>query len=412
MNQLTASYRQITGYTIKGSALLGVFGFMLILFTFPNFFYRLSAEGLPVGMAPIIDLTRGVAGQLIDGSRIRFIDSVRLPLTVALPVTIWLLIGATGVRAIRARSWRPVVTMGVHLGLGIVAFPLFAWGVQLVFWVIGFGLSVMSWVDSLRSGGMGGVVQAVGLMVLAVIGVAVAVGVIWLMVASRKARWVVAGVAVTVGIIYLVKDFLAVLLGPLWEALVSGVGSAGSAVSYGLGFVVLAVWAVVAWLLALLLLAYLGSTMWTPLRDAARSGRQIDRFADVSAGVGVAASTLITAAVYNADFAGFMEQAAETRQALPGVQALPSVLDMSFAQLMPASFHDFFVMLFKGFSGAPDVLLIIMACAIGILSLAFTPGSLAAPTGKPTILTLGFLRVGIAMAAVTVVLFFTSFDSS
>lgn len=89
---------------------------------------------------------------------------------------------------------------------------------------------------------------------------------------------------------------------------------------------------------------------------------------------------------------------------------LPSILELNFTPLMPSGFQEFFIMLFKGFNGAPDLLIIAAACAIGVVSLAFTSGSLEVPTSKPTILTLGFLRVILAMVAVMVALILTSFE--
>lgn len=408
MNQLTASYREVTGYSVKGTAILAVLGFGLVLFTFPNLFYRLSEDGLPIGMAPIVEAARGIAGEVIDAQRDRFLHSLRLPLAVALPLMVWLLVGATGVRAIRATSWRPIMTMVVNGGLGLLAFPVFAWTVQLVVWVVGLGARVQAWIVALQASELANMVRTVGLVVIAI---AAGVGLIWLLAKSPTARWVVGGVVLAGGLLYLLRDWLASIIGPPWATIASGASAVGGAVAYGFGFVWLAVWAVAAWLLALLVLAYMGSTMLTPLRDAARSGREVDRFADVAAGVGVAASTLITAAVYNAQFGIFLQASAETRREIPGLGALPSVLDLSFARVMPEGFHDFFVMLFKGFNGAPDLLLIALACAIGIMSLAFTPGAFAPATSKPTIVTLGFLRVILAMVAVLVVLLFTSFDS-
>lgn len=106
MKQSHAVYRQMTGYSLAGSVLLAVLGFWLILFTFPNVFYQLAAAGLPFGMAPIIDAALAFVGRLIDGSRTGFIDFLRVPLAAALPLMIWLLIAATGIRAIRTRSRR------------------------------------------------------------------------------------------------------------------------------------------------------------------------------------------------------------------------------------------------------------------------------------------------------------------
>lgn len=401
MKQSHAVYRQMTGYSLAGSVVLAVLGFWLILFTFPNVFYQLAAAGLPFGMAPIIDAALAFVGRLIDGSRTGFIDFLRVPLAAALPLMIWLLIAATGIRAIRTRSRRPLLTVGINLGLGIVAFPLLAWILKFAFWIVNLGFRVMSWFASLSNSGGAAVSRTFGLVVIVILAVA---GLVWLVASWPRARWLVAGFALVVGVAYLFRSSL----GPLWAGFTSGVSAVGSAIATAIGFLGLVVLAIVVWVLALLVLAYLGSTMWTPLRDAARSGRQSDRFADVAAGIGVATSTLITAAAYNEEFAEFLRVAAETRLATPGLGVLPNILDLSFAQVMPADFHDVFVLLFKGFNGAPDLLVVGIACVIGIMSLTFYSGTYATSEGRPTILTLGFLRVAWAMFGTIIALVLTS----
>lgn len=409
MEEVRATYRRTVGYGLGGTGLLILFGYWLILFTYPNLFYRLGAQGLPFGMGAVIDGTLALIGDLIDRSRDGFIGALRAPLMIVLPLMIWLLIGAAAVRAIRSRSWSPLWTVGINLSLGIAAFPILSWIVQLVVWVTSIALRVQSWIANL----LGSLQDALGAWAVSPVILAVIVGValIALLVWSPGARWVTGALVAAAGLGYLFRDALSGLLGPLGVWVSSAAEDIAAIAIAVVSWLLGALLFVIAWVLAAVVLAYLGSTMWTPLRDAARSGRHIDRFADVAAGVGVAVSTIITASAYNPDFARFLAETTKERAELPVIGMLPNVADLSFARVMPPGFDEFFFMLFKGFNGTPDLLIVVVACAIGVMALAFTGGSYRPSKGQPTIVTLGFLQVIGAMVAAVVVLWYTSFNS-
>lgn len=406
MKELAIEWRGVTGYTVRGSLVLTVAGFWLILFTFPNFFYTLSTQGLPLGMGWIIDSTRNFSGRIAELQNDTFLESLRSPLVVALPYFVVVLAVAALFRSVRAKSVTPTFSMGANLGLGILAFPLFAWVAQLVVWVIGVAGVVASWVAGLASNG---VVRIIGLAFLGLLVLGVAIALVWWAAKSPRARWIIMGAVVAITILFLVRDSLAALFGPTGAAIAGFFGILGGGLSTAGGFVGSVLVGALLWFLALVVLAYLGSTLWTPIRDAWGAGRQSDRLADVSAGVGVAISTMITAAAYNGEFHNFMLAAANSRSVLP-LGSIPNVLDLQFGAIMPHGFDPIMTALFRGFNGAPDLLVIALACVIGVASLIFTAGPLAPAERPATILTAGFLRVGLVMVGVLLVLLLTSFD--
>ncbi|MBK8463291.1 MAG: hypothetical protein IPL36_09715 [Nigerium sp.] len=409
MKDVHRLYRQWVGYSLGGTLVLVLFGYWLILYTYPNLFYRLGTLDLPFGMGMIIDGTMVLASGAIEASRTGFVDALRMPLMIILPSMIWLLMAAAVIRAIRARSWRPLWVISLNLGLGIAAFPILSWIVVAVFWVISLALRAQSWAAGFLSNlGEATWVRTTGGAILAVV---VGSALIALLVKVPKSRWIIGGLVVAGGLLYMFREPLALALEPVWGGLGWAVGGVAAFVGTVFGWLFGVFFAVVAWVFAVAVLAFLGSTMWTPLRDAARSGHRIDRFADVAAGVGVAVSTIITASAYNTNFAQFLLEATEKRADLPVIGLIPNVADLSFAGIMPSAFDDFFSMLFMGFNGTPDLLIVAVACAIGVVVLAFTSGSYEPSVGQPTIITLGFLRVIVAMAAVMVALWFTTLGS-
>jgi hypothetical protein len=392
IKELAIAYRKWTKYSVAGTFPLALAGLWLILLTFPNVFYAIGRSGLPVGMSALLEGAHHLTVPVLNQQQIMF-GSINAYLVVALPVLVWVLMAAGLFRSARVRSWTPALSMLVNLCLGVIAFPFFAWVAQIVVWIVGFGGLVAGWVSSLFANG---VVRVVGMIVGGALLLALLVGLgIWA-AKSVRARWGLAVVVTMGAALYMSRDAITTLLGPV-------VSAVAGAVATVIGVVVIVIVAIVAWLVAILVLAYLGSSMITPIRDSFKAGREAGAFADVAAGVGVAVSTIITAASYSQagpkNLAVTLGEANLAREALP-LGSLPNLLDLRFETIMPHSFDPLLEMLFTGFNATPDLLLVALVCAFGALALMFASGPIASMQEAPaTIVTFAFLRYSCYLVA-------------
>lgn len=405
MRDVSLALRRFTTYGPLATLLLAIAGFWFVLLTFPNLFYSLASMGLPAGMGSLIDAVRGVADSLLNGQRSLLTGSWRIPLAVALPFLVSALVVAALIRSARARSWQPATSVLLHLALGVISFPLFSWVAQLIIWVFSFGSMVVGWISALLATD---VFRIIGTVLLWIGALAALAFVGYLVVESVTARWVVAGLlAVGVGL-YLARDVVFPFLAPIFSAVFGAIATV-------VGLVFFLILAALLWVAAILVLAYLGGTVVTPLRDALRSGREPNRLADLGAGVGVAISTLIAAASFGGTgrtgFAALLTQAATVRSSLP-LGSLPSILELRFDAVMPHAFDPAMRVLFTGFNGALDVAVVVAACILGILVLLFTSGSVETGESGPTIVTLALLRVLLVLVIAVMALWLTSTSSS
>ena len=347
--ELTASYRKATGYGPLSTFLLAVVGFWLILLTLPNLVSVLAGLQLPAGMDVVIDQAEKLAGTLIVEQKSVFESSIGPESVVFLPVLVWLLVGASVIRSMRAKAWQPTIIVITNLVIGILAFPMLIWGMQVATWVLGVAVAVVEWfLMLLRSG----VVRATGGVILSVIVLGGAVLVLKAAFRAKRRFAVIAAILAGVGLaVFYGWDFLARIA---WPAL----QSIGSVLATVVGFVVAALLVISLWLVTLLVLAWLGSTVASPVRNAWGSGREVKRYADVAAGVGVAVSTLVMAESQNPAFAQFVGRAQASSSL--GLDIFPNPLDLRWDGFTPAAFDPTLKMLFAGFNGAPDLAIVVI----------------------------------------------------
>lgn len=411
MNGLAIAWRKWTKYSIPATFPLALAGLVLIMLTFPNPFYAISRSGLPAGMSFMLEGIYSVTAPLLKQQK-AIAGSANLYLAIALPFLVWALVGAGLIRSARARSWAPALSMSVNLGLGVLAFPLFAWIAQIAVWVIGFGGLIAGWVSSLLANG---IVRAIGMVAGGLLVLAIVVVLVVWAAQSTPGRWAIGIVAVGACVIWVTKDSIASRLAPLLSAIWQAVLPALGVIAEVIGVAIVVIVAIVAWLIAILVFAYLGGNMITPIRDSLKAGREAGAFADVAAGVGIAVSTLITAASYSEagtqGFAHTLLEAARTRVSLP-MGSLPNVLDLRFDAIMPHAFDPLLRTLFAGFNGTPDLLLVAIVCALAALGLIQAAGPIRSMEDAPaTILTFAFLRVLLLAAGTIIALWLTADDS-
>lgn len=406
MRLVSVTLKRFTTYGLLATVLLSAAGFFVILFTFPNLFYVMNTTNLPIGMGRLIDAVSGLAGSMVGGQNNSTLKSLRVPLAAVLPFLVWGFVAAALIRSIRAGSWQPTRTTLLHLIIGIVSFPVFLWVAQLFVWGGALLGAIANWIQMLLANG---VVRVLGFVVLGLaVLVALALLVYWA-IQSVRARWLVVGILVASSGFYFARDLiLPVVLPPLAAVL--------GFVATLLGWIFIVVFAIVLWVITILVLAYLGGTVVTPFRDAFKAGREPDRLADLAAGVGVAISVLIMAASYSTsgrgNFAALLAQASQLRAHFP-LGSLPTVLDLRFDKIIPPAFDPAMHTLFLGFNGVLDLLVVVLACALGFLVLAFTAGSLKDHPGSgPTIVTLAFFRVLLAFLVVVAAMWLTSSSDS
>lgn len=398
MNEINVAYRKWTKYSIPGTVPLAFVGLWLILLTFPNLFYAITRNGLPPGLSALLDFTHRLTQPVLNQQQIIF-SVANLYLTIALPLLVYVLIAAALLRSARAQSWAPALSMFTNLILGVLAFPLFSWIAQIVLWVFGLGPLLTDWFSSMLANG---VVRIIGMVVGGLVSLVVLVSLVAWMIKSVRGRWV-AGIAAAVALgLFLVKD----AIGPPLLAVAS---VAATVVTTVFGYLFIVVMAVVLWLIAVFVLAYLGASLITPIRDAIKAGRETGALADVAAGVGVAISTIVTAASYG--HVSLLQEAAILRATFP-LGGLPNLLDLQFQAIMPPSFEPLMTALFTGFNATPDLLLVALVCVLGTVALTFSPGRNPSMQEAPaTILTFAFLRVLALLAGVVLALWLTGSDA-
>lgn len=408
MRIVSVTLKRFTTYGLLATVSLSAAGFFVILFTFPNLFYTINSTALPIGMGSLIDAVNGLAGSMVGGQNNSTLKSLRVPLAAVLPCLIWGFVVAALIRSIRARSWQPTRTTLLHLSIGIVSFPVFLWAAQLFIWGAALVGVIANWIQMLLANG---IVRVLGFVVLGLVILAALAFLVYWATQSVGARWLVVGLVVAGAGFYFARDLILPIVLPPLVAVLGFVATV-------LGWILIVLVAIVLWVITILVLAYLGGTVVTPFRDAFEAGREPDRLADLAAGVGVATSVLIMAASYSTsgrgNFAALLAQASQLRARFP-LGSLPTVLDLRFDKIIPPAFDPAMHTLFLGFNGVLDLLVVALACALGLLVLAFTAGSLKDHPGQgpgPTIVTLAFLRVLLAFLIVVAAMWLTSSSDS
>lgn len=320
---------------------------------------------------------------------------------------LWL---ASLVRSAVVRSWRPfIITFGAS-SLGAIGIPIATWVGEcvVVMWRVGevviqfvathiwpWVLRIALWVfvAALAAALLYGVFAAVRfiareqlwLQVLAVVTVAGVVGTLgyfgWLDWLWAAIMWLWSVIAPVLSFILKIVAWLLVWL---WRILLV-VGIFVIVVGLAVGF-----------------LGEVGRQVFLPLRSATGAGRNRGRCADLAAGVGVGLSLALTAAVLDPGFGMWFTYVWKTT---PVINQAPLPIE-AYDVLLPSAAEDLLRPAFVGFLPILDLGVLVLAAAVGVLSLLFASASWDA-TADSRIIRPMMLAVGgaIAFAVIVLVLF-------
>jgi hypothetical protein len=294
-------------------------------------------------------------------------------------ITVALLLPAAVVRSLRESSWMPAALAASGLFAGLVALPVTIWlaiGLwylyRLGMWLLRIAQIVAEWV----SGVMLWLSPYVGLLMLVA---AVGWGVYWLIRASALARVVTACAATVVAVVWLTDllDSVWVWLGEVLEPVVSFLGMILGwlvvAATYIVMFVLYAFIILAAVGLVVALFGTIGRVSVLSVTGAWESGRGAQKVTDLSAGVGLTLGTVLLAASMERSPGGFGPWLEHTWHATPVVGFIPPPVNL-MDLLVPDMAERYLVTFFTGFYPAIDILLLLLVCLVGALSLVLRSG--------------------------------------
>lgn len=379
--QESGGLRDWIGFPLKAIPLVSLLGLLVAMASVPQFFRvasRRYGDDSSWGSS-VVDVTlkwlakaaRELSGWIASPTVANNLDVIT---EVAL-IAVVLLLPAALIRSVRESSVLPAALTASGFFAGLIALPVTIWLVILVWylyrlgvWLLGIAQIVADWLA--------------GVMVwlapyLAVIVVLAAIGAVVyaLFQASMLLRVIAAsaGVVIVVALFTDLFDPVLVWLGEVLEPVVAFLGKVLGWVAIGLTYVfTVFVYAVIVLAVLGLIVALFGTigrVSVLSVTGAWESGRGAQKITDLSAGVGLTVGTVVLAASMErapGEFGPWLEY---TWSATPVIGYIPSPVGL-MDLMVPDMAERYLVTYFTGFYPAIDVLLLVVVCLIGVLSLA------------------------------------------
>lgn len=401
--------RRRMGFPPAAIPVVVLFGAIYLMLTMPAIFEILSRIRFIPGYAQdALALIWEQAQRWESQARVLSYSGAGIWLTrlsmLAIPA-LWI---AALIRSAVVKSWRPFVITASASLLGAIGIPIAAWTGELVVvvWraldviVRFFATWILPWILRI---GFWLVIAAVAAASLYAIYSFVAYLV-------RSGRWVtflisLVVVGAVVGAIWLwwldpIVEFLRWLA--IWiERIVAWVANLLSPIIVWILRALFAVTIFVAVVgLAIAFFGELGRQFFLPLRSATGAGNDSSRCADLAAGVGVAMSLALTAAVLDPGFGGWF---GAIWRDTPLIGGAPVPID-AYGVLLPSAAEDLLGPVFAGYLPIVDVAILVLAAAMGVLSLLFASANWQPGPGSRVVRPVLF-AVGGAIAVAVVFLF-------
>ncbi len=327
---------------------------------------------------------------------------IRLSL-FAIPA-LWL---ASLIRSVIARSWRPFIITFSASTLGAIGIPIATWGGEsvVVVWRVGDAIVafivtyILPWVLRIFFWGLVAL-AAYGLVYgaytfirflseehlwLAFLAAAAIVGLVFAAAWLGWLHWLWAALQWLLGWFERIISWIVELLAPVVRWIARAI-------------VAILVFLVVLGL-AVAFLGEVGRQVFLPLRSATGAGRDQGRCADLAAGVGVAMSLALTAAVLDPSFRGLFTS---VWHSTPLVERLPVPVH-AYDTLLPSAAEDLLRPAFVGYLPILDIGVLVLAAALGVLSLLFASARWET-TADSRVIRPVLLGVGGAIAVAVLVL--------
>lgn len=318
---------------------------------------------------------------------------------------LWL---ASLIRSAVVRSWRPFIITFLASSFAAIGIPIATWIGEtfVVLWRVGDAImdfiATYIWPWVLRIG--------FWILVAVVVGTAIVGAYMVVRFLARERRWLAflaaAGVAALVaGAAWLGwLDWLWAALEWLWAWIAPVLGWIFRILVIALVWVIRIILVALTFVLVVGLavgfLGEIGRQVFLPLRSATGAGRDRGRCADLAAGIGIAMSLALTAAVLDPGFGATFGHVWRTT---PLVSLAPVPID-AYDVLLPSAAEDLLRPAFAGFLPILDIGILVLAAALGVISLLFA-SSRWDPTSDSRVIRPVLLGVGGAIAFAVLVLF-------
>lgn len=381
------TFEQRLGFRRRHVPVVVLLGILFLIATLPEFFVVLA--GIDTHWPPgdraldhVATFANMVVKPPLEGPTASTVERyLSMVAFYAVPVVL----AAALVCCMKVGRWRPFTVSVSALALGLLAIPGLTWAlealaglVRLGAWLYRLVVRVIHWLSPFL---------AVLLMIGA--GIAVLVGLYLLVEKLRARRWLTAGTWIGTAML-LVLAYVYGVFAFIGEVIARYVAPV-------LAFIIVAFAVVVLVLLIAGLVigffGHLGRLIVVSAKGAGSAGRDQASCADAAAGLGVALSTVLTAAAVDAHYG---HQLTQTWNATPYLSTVP-VPVAAYELLMRDWGERFLAPGFAGFNPTLDLAIAAAVALVMVLALLFNSRRWA--TGRmPGLASLVMIRVGLTIA--------------
>ncbi|WP_406068890.1 hypothetical protein [Micromonospora sp. NBC_01638] len=381
------TFEQRLGFRLRHVPVVVLLGMLFLIATLPEFFVVLA--GIDTHWQPgdraldhVATFANTVVKPPLEGQTVSTVERyLSMVAFYAAPVVL----AAALVCCMRVGRWRPFTVSVSALALGLLAIPGLTWALEALVGLVRLGV----WLYRLVVRVIDWLIPFLAAMLMIGAGIAVLVGLYLLVEKLRARRWLTA--SAWVGTVMLLV--LAYVYGVF--AFIGAVMARYVAPVLGVIIVVFAVVMLVLLIAGLVIgfFGHLGRLIVVSAKGAGSAGRDQASCADAAAGLGVALSTVLTAAAVDAPYG---HQLTLTWNAAPYLSTVPDPV-AAYELLMRDWGERFLAPGFAGFNPTVDLTIAAAVAFVMVLALLFNNRRWVT-VRTPGMASLVMIRVGLTVA--------------